>query len=246
MRGIMRMNQNSFRAESRSIRAVTFDVGGTLIQPWPSVGHVYARVAERFGLRGVSPEGLTGRFGRAWRARRGFDYSRAAWYGLVKESFAGLSKQPPGDDCCAAIFEAFAEPDAWRVYDDVRPTLTRLHDSGVRLGLISNWDERLRPLLAALKLDRCFEVIVISHEVGRTKPDPALFWTAAHLFSLPAETILHVGDSAREDLGGAVQLGMHGLLLHRGVDGEEGSEPGSIVTLDEVTRVLSRRTSGAG
>ena len=24
------------------IKAVTFDVGGTLIRPWPSVGHVYA------------------------------------------------------------------------------------------------------------------------------------------------------------------------------------------------------------
>ena len=30
---------------SPSIRAVTFDVGGTLIQVWPSVGHVYADVA---------------------------------------------------------------------------------------------------------------------------------------------------------------------------------------------------------
>ena len=29
------------------IQAVTFDVGGTLIRPWPSVGHVYAEVAAR-------------------------------------------------------------------------------------------------------------------------------------------------------------------------------------------------------
>ena len=240
------MNEHSSKPGSRSIRAVTFDVGGTLLEPWPSVGHVYARVAEQFGLRGVSAEGLTRRFGRAWRARGGFDYSRAAWFTLIRESFAGLSKQPPEEDCCTAIFEAFAQPDAWRVYDDVKPTLIRLRDSGVRLGLVSNWDERLRPLLCALKLDPWFEVIVISHEVGRTKPDPVIFWQAAHALSLPAETILHVGDSAREDLGGAVQVGMKGLLLHRGLDGDDAAEPGSIVTLEEVTRVLSRRTADAG
>ena len=30
------------------IKAITFDVGGTLIEPWPSVGHAYAGVAARY------------------------------------------------------------------------------------------------------------------------------------------------------------------------------------------------------
>ena len=50
------------------IRAVTLDVGGTLIEPWPSVGHVYARVAERFGIV-CSAEGVNRSFAAAWRAR---------------------------------------------------------------------------------------------------------------------------------------------------------------------------------
>ena len=40
------------------IRAVTFDVGGTLIEPWPSVGHVYAEVAAQHGWAGLSIEAL--------------------------------------------------------------------------------------------------------------------------------------------------------------------------------------------
>ena len=36
------------------IQAVTFDVGGTLIEVWPSVGQVYAEVAARNGVKGLS------------------------------------------------------------------------------------------------------------------------------------------------------------------------------------------------
>src|SRR5580700_10426449 len=43
------------------IRAVTFDVGGTLIEPWPSVGRVYAEVAARHGLE-VAAEDLDRQF----------------------------------------------------------------------------------------------------------------------------------------------------------------------------------------
>ena len=47
------------RTVSKSI--VSLDVGGTLIQPWPSVGHVYAEVGERFGLK-REPDELTSGF----------------------------------------------------------------------------------------------------------------------------------------------------------------------------------------
>ncbi len=39
--------------DRKRIRAVTFDVGGTLIEPWPSVGHVYAEVAARHGVAAI-------------------------------------------------------------------------------------------------------------------------------------------------------------------------------------------------
>src|SRR5437773_3154259 len=82
------------------LRAVTFDVGGTLIEPWPSVGEVYAAVAAPFGLAGVAPEALNRQFAQAWTAREHFDYSRHAWQELVRQTFAGLAPEPPNDACC--------------------------------------------------------------------------------------------------------------------------------------------------
>lgn len=198
-----------------AIRAVSFDVGGTLIEPWPSVGHVYAGVAEQFGITGIAPERLNRQFAAAWKARREFDYSREAWRELVNHSFAGLWPEPPGATCFDAMYEAFATVEPWRVFDDVRPTLAEVRGRGWKLAIVSNWDERLRPLLRKLGLIGCFDAIVISHETSFTKPAPEIFQRAAVALNLPAETILHIGDSWTEDFEGARAAGMKSLLLDR-------------------------------
>jgi len=206
-----------------AIRAVSFDVGGTLIEPWPSVGHVYAGVAGRFGITGIEPEHLNRQFAIAWKARREFDYSREAWRELVNHAFAGLSPDPPNAACFDAMYEVFATVDPWHVFGDVRPTLAAVRARGWKLAIVSNWDERLRPLLRKLDLCECFDAIIISHEASFTKPAQAIFQCAAAALNLPAETILHIGDSRAEDFDGARAAGMRSLLLDRkAVPGGDG------------------------
>ena len=153
------------------VRAVTFDIGGTLIEPWPSVGYVYAVVAERHGIK-VEPEILNQRFAAAWQAKKKFGYKKADWSELVDQTFAGLTPKLPSASFFAELYEEFSKPAAWHVYEDVRPCLERLRQAGYKLGIISNWDERLRPLLKALGLDRYFDAIIISCEAGHHKPAP--------------------------------------------------------------------------
>lgn len=198
-----------------TVKAITFDVGGTLIEPWPSVGHVYSAVASEFGFNGVDPAALNRQFARAWKARGAFDYSRAAWRELVNQTFAGLGPQVPSSACFEAIYQRFARAQAWHVFDDVRPALAQLKQLGFRLGIISNWDERLGPLLSELQLASWFEVIVVSHQVGRAKPAPGIFSQAATRLGLRPETILHVGDSQTEDLDGATGAGFQARWLAR-------------------------------
>ena len=205
-----------------SVDAVTFDVGGTLIEPWPSVGHVYAAVAEQFGLRGVAAESLSGQFARAWRGRAAFDYSHASWQKIVNETFAGLAPALPSAECFAAIHQQFGRAGSWRVYEDVVPALSRLKSQGLKLGIISNWDERLRPLLEELNLSAWFDAIVASHDLARPKPAVELFTRAAALLGTSPGSMLHVGDSAAEDVEGARAAGMRAVLLERG----NGPAPG--------------------
>lgn len=198
-----------------SIQAVTFDAGGTLIEPWPSVGHVYAEVAARHGVKGLSAALLNRRFAAAWRGATRFSYSRSDWAELVDTVFEGLADQPPSRTFFRELYDRFAEADAWRVFEDVAPTLEALAGRGLKLGVVSNWDRRLRPLLERLDLARHFAAIVVSREVGCSKPSPAIFAHAARKLRLPPEAILHVGDDRSVDLRGARKAGLSALLLDR-------------------------------
>src|SRR5881397_1655095 len=99
------------------IRAVTFDVGGTLIRPWPSVGHVYGEVAARHGFADIKPAFLNQQFSAAWRAKRNFDHSRPAWLELVKQTFAGALDEAAVREVFDDIYERFAAPAAWLMFD---------------------------------------------------------------------------------------------------------------------------------
>jgi putative hydrolase of the HAD superfamily len=197
------------------ISVITFDVGGTLIEPWPSVGHVYAEVARNQGARDISPEILNHRFLSAWRSQNGFSYTRTAWATIVDETFRGLTSRPPSETFFPTLYERFAQANAWRIFDDVEPTLAELARRGIKLGVISNWDERLRPLLEALGLAKYFSFIVVSCEAGGTKPSPTIFQKAVALCGVSPIEILHVGDSMEWDVIGARAAGFKAVQIRR-------------------------------
>jgi len=203
------MNQTS------DIRAVTFDVGSTLIEPWPSVGHVYAEVAGAHGHRNLCAEELERRFQMAFHARDGLVNTEAEWRLIVDETFAGLLPRPPSESFFPELYERFAQAGAWRVFEDVSPTLAALRQRGLKLGVISNWDERLRPLLGSLELADRFDGIVVSWEVGANKPEPAIFEAAVEQLGVPAHSLLHVGDSFERDVLGARAAGLQAVQIAR-------------------------------
>jgi putative hydrolase of the HAD superfamily len=204
------------------IEAITFDVGGTLIEPCPSVGHVYAEVAARHGVKHASAELLESRFQAVWRARGPINDTRAGWEEAVDEVFSGLTAAPPSTTFFPELYDRFARAEAWRIFDDVEPTLRELAVRGIRLGVISNWDERLRGLLRHLHLDTRFEIIIISCEVGAAKPDPAIFERAARALGLPPNAIGHIGDSLAHDVEGAAAAGFQALQIRRGAGAPDG------------------------
>ena len=103
----------------------------------------------------------------------------------------------------------------WRIYSDVESAFAALAGRGLKLGVVSNWDGRLRPLLITLGLARNFETIVVSCEVSASKPAPAIFQKAAEQLHTPPDTILHVGDSFEMDVAGARAAGFTALQIER-------------------------------
>lgn len=224
------------RHDTRSpaaVEAVTFDVGNTLITAWPSVGQIYAEVAAAHGCATATPELLEARFHAVWPTRLHLTESRAGWQQLVDEIFAGLAPIPPSQSFFAELYQRFARPEAWRIYEDVLPALDRLASMGLRLAVVSNWDERLRGLLRDLGLDARFETIVVSCEIGHAKPDRAIFEAVAQRLGLPAQRILHVGDSGESDYVGARAAGLQALQIRRAATQPEPHQLRSLLELPE-------------
>lgn len=221
--------------ETIRTQAVTFDVGGTLIQPWPSVGAVYAEVAERQGFSGLDADRIEKQFHQAMSEKAEFQHTKEGWFGVVKESFRGLLSEA---DCAAFfhfLYERFGKADVWRIYGDVLPALDQLAERGFRLAAVSNWDARLRPLLRELGLMPFFEAVSVSSEVGFLKPSAVLFEHALRMLGLPANAVVHVGDSFAEDVIGAKSAGLSAVLLQRTAKNSRGA----ISQLTELSTLLA-------
>lgn len=79
-----------------------------------------------------------------------------------------------------------------------------------RLGLVSNFDHgpTARAILARHDIASMFSVTVISDEVGRRKPHPAVFIEALRALESAREEALFVGDTLGEDVVGAQAAGI--------------------------------------
>lgn len=207
------------------VQAVFFDAAGTLIHLQESVGASYARLAERHGVK-TAPEKIEAAFRRAWKIHpqplhHGIppkDGDRGWWEGLVDVCFAdALGARLPAE-VMKPLFEDlytwFARPEVWSAYPEVWQVLEGLRKRH-RLFILSNFDARLKGILEGLGLLHLFESVVISSEVGYSKPHPGIFIHAARMAGLKPEACLHVGDEKEADFQGAVQAGFQACLVER-------------------------------
>jgi len=221
------------------LKVITFDVGNTLIFPEPSVGEVYARAAGRHGVT-IDSAVVSSRFASAWRAqqasRSGLVYgrthgeARAFWLAVIRSCFADnpqlVALAPVLVD---ELYATFGRAAAWRLAPEWGQVLQACRRRGLRIGLVSNWDIRLRGLLAEFGLLEVVDSVIISAEYGAEKPDPAIFrFALAELGCLPSEAV-HVGDSWQEDVVGAQRAGLSAVWYNPDGAFTPERQPGALV-----------------
>jgi putative hydrolase of the HAD superfamily len=203
------------------IRAVTFDAAGTLIRLRKPPGITYADSARAFGYE-LDPERLQAAFRIAWQtlappeesAGPRVDDDRGWWKALVNRTMelAGY-KISPFNAYFDEVYAAFARPGIWELFPDIPALLTELARLRIRLGVISNFDRRLYVILQNLAVLQAFENVIISSEVGASKPAPRIFLEAARRFQVKPGEILHIGDDADLDGEGALAAGCKALVV---------------------------------
>ncbi len=193
---------------------ITFDMGGTLLFAQPSVGEIYAEILARHGhVR--EPRHLEDEFFRIWKAdiqhcmpQVTAESEKDRWRSVVTRTFANVVPLDM-DALFDELWIAFAQAHRWKLPEQTIPTLKTLRDRGYRLAVLSNWDERLRPLLDEIGLAPFFEHVFVSCEIGYEKPDPRIFQSAEEILGTNGNDILHIGDSYLHDVTGAKARDWH-------------------------------------
>lgn len=223
----------------QGIRCITFDVGGTLITANPGVGAVYAEIAAAHGFL-VEAEMLERRFRAAFPKMRSIEggpaseeTERAFWMAFAWHVFEGIAEGARFDRMFADLWSAFESPRRWRTLPGALETMRELRDRGFRIAIVSNFDRRAHAILAGLGIGELAERAFISAEVGFAKPSREIFDHAARTLGTESAQLLHVGDSASADAGGALGAGWHAALLG-------GGHPGAIpiASLAELPELL--------
>lgn len=208
------------------IEFVFVDAGGTLIDPYPSVGAVYARAGRPHGLE-ADASALQAAFAEVWQGARAQEGARimtfgqdvpqthAFWRALVFDVLDAVGFSGDREACFGAFFAEFEKPESWWVYEDVAPLLDGLEARGVPVGVLSNWDFRLPRLLEVLGLRARFDPLVVSCFEGVAKPSPELYRRAAARVGVDPRRILYVGDHRHLDLDPAREVGFEAYLIDR-------------------------------
>ena len=210
-----------------SLKVIFFDAVGTLFYLPKGVGVHYAEGARRHGCE-IPAEALQAAFSNVYRAMPPRPASRAArpdddkgwWRVLVDRVLDRCITAMNGEGALdrGAYFEdvysEFSKPGVWELFPETRDTLEALAPH-FTLGIISNFDGRLRAILDHLGIADRFQHVVISSEVGADKPDPWIFHRALTMADVSADEVLYTGDDPMRDWRGGEALGLRTFRLDR-------------------------------
>ena len=218
------------------ITAVFLDLGNTLLTERNGRAAVYSQEGRRAGLD-VEQQAMATRMARAFQempleVEGAYRYSDA-WFrafqrrifvdelGLRPAAFERLSEQ---------LFARFEEAATFTLYPGAAELLAALRARGLRIGLVSNWSERLPRLLTALGLSTAFDFVLSSAQVRMEKPDPGIFHAAARLADAPGSSCLHAGDRVDLDARGALGAGLQAVLVDHARQWGQAAAPCPVVT----------------
>jgi FMN phosphatase YigB (HAD superfamily) len=218
--------------------AVLFDAGGILVLPDPTV---LGPLLEYYGGDRSLDRHVRAHY-RAMAVKSAAGAGEAFWdeYNLAYVESIGVA---PEDQVAAAhALGRTRNALLWRwPVPDSMETLRELERREVPIGVVSNASGQIEEVLARSGVCQVgdgrgcsMRVIVDSHVVGFTKPDPRIFDVALeHFTDFDRSRIGYVGDSVTMDIEGGRAAGLHPILLDP-FDDHDGADFDRIQSLREL------------
>ena len=221
--------------EVAPVRAVFFDLGGTLLDFRDPA--LWAHLAEEVGVT-VDADHLLHAVSEVDQATdRGPRLPVSEFWRSV---LLRASAAPVSAEMAQGFVDRWLASDrVGSLFSDVGRCLAELAGDGRRLGVISNSRsaDHVRRYLTAAGIQTYFAVVVSSGSEGVEKPDREIFDRAARRIGVANREAFHVGDLPETDARGAARAGFRSVWLHREGTGF-GDDPPEITSLSELPGYL--------
>lgn len=221
------------------IKAILFDLDNTLInflQFKIETAKAASRAMRRMGLEAPENE-LYGKIFSVYD-EKGIEYQKTfydvvAQYGLE----VNLAEKVQQAAILAYLQKKF---EVLKPYPNVLPTLAKLREKGIRLGIVTDaprnkaWQ---RLILAGLQNE--FDFVITHDDTKAMKPHPSPFYVALKKLEILPGACLFVGDNPERDIKGAKEVGMltcwakYGSMVRK----PETKPDYEIASFDEILRL---------
>ncbi len=221
---------------TNGVKAIFFDLDGTLRHNLPSGGEVFANYAAQLGLH-LNHEDRT----RAIRWEHLYWASSADlkddlkkypgensdfWLNYARHQLIALGASNAQAEELAPKVHAYMD-EAYRpesiVPDDVKRMLPALRNAGYQMAVISNRTKPYQQEIEALGIAGYFDFSLAGGEVNSYKPDPGVFIHACDRLNLTPAQAVYVGDNYFADVVGSRRAGLQPVLYDpRGIFPEAG------------------------
>ncbi len=210
---------------SNDIRAIFYDLDGTLRFNDPSGRDFFANRAAELGLPITPADRLrNARWEHSYWAgsdelrhdRLDNPDGKSFWrrYGIRQLQVLGGSAEQAetlGPQINEYMEEFYRPEDA--MLADTHQTLTALQESGYILAVVSNRDAPFGPYLEKLGINHYFHFSLAAGEVESWKPDKEIFEHALQRAGVQAHQAVYVGDNYFADIVGAKNAGLNPVLI---------------------------------
>ncbi len=213
----------------KNIKAIFFDLDGTLRHSVPHGGDVFSDYVASLGLRVNQEDRIRGmRWEHLYWASSAdlrddlmahsgetenfwIEYSRRRLIALGASPAWALSNAPKVSMHMGAEYRP-----ASIIPDEVRETLIGLKNAGYIMAVLSNRDKPFADVLESHTISEFFDFSMAGGEVNSYKPEPGLFEHALQRARVTAGEAVYVGDNYFADVVGSRRAGLTPVLFDPG------------------------------
>ncbi|MCZ4059971.1 phosphoglycolate phosphatase [Pantoea sp. LMR881] len=219
-------------AHFTDVRALAFDLDGTLVDSAPGLAEAIDRTLADLALPAAGVERVSTWIGNGADVMM----TRAMTYALGREP------QPDEQRDARALFDkhyADTVEAGSTLFPQVKATLETLQARGMPMAIVTNKPTPfVAPLLASLGIADAFSLIIGGDDVIVKKPHPAAIFLVLGKFGVLPEQLLFVGDS-RNDILAAQSAGVPNIGMTFGYNyGEPIATSQPDLTLDSFDELL--------